>query len=224
MRDDVLEATLSYNKYGGYCIPRRSVHRPAAQYVLSGRVWEEETIEYLVSVAKPNTDIVHAGTFFGDFLPALSRHFRVVYAFEPVEVNFRCAEVTCLLNGLYNVVLSKHALGATCGEALMKTKDEDGIYYGGHSHIAPDGDECVLVRKLDRALPAKTDISVIHLDVEYYEEYVLRGALATIIQHRPVLVVETLPEEFFEEKLVPLGYVLSHKVCGNHVLVPKSNA
>ena len=68
----VLQCCIAYNKYGGYCVPLSSLHRPAAQRILSGDVYEPNTIEFLISNCSDG-DIVHAGAYFGDFLPALSR-------------------------------------------------------------------------------------------------------------------------------------------------------
>ena len=69
---DVLKCKISYNKYGGYCVPLSSHYRPAAKTVLSKKVYEPDTIEYMLKNCKSG-DVVHAGTYFGDFLPALSK-------------------------------------------------------------------------------------------------------------------------------------------------------
>jgi hypothetical protein len=89
-----IEYTLASNFYGSYCVPLSSAHRPAAKKILGGEVWEPETIQFLTSI---RGDIVHAGTYFGDFLPALSAS-RVpgekIFAFEPSRENFQCAQMT----------------------------------------------------------------------------------------------------------------------------------
>src|SRR5262245_29594961 len=82
---DVLQCCIAYNPLGGYCVPLSSRQRPAAQAILDGEIWERATLEILGS-APARGDIVHAGTFFGDFLPALSRSRSgddVLWAFEP---------------------------------------------------------------------------------------------------------------------------------------------
>ena len=67
---DAVDCTLCENEFGRYAVPLSSRHRPAAQAVLAGGVWERETIDCIR--AHPERDVVHAGTYFGDFLPALS--------------------------------------------------------------------------------------------------------------------------------------------------------
>src|SRR6185503_2832313 len=94
---------IAANDLGIFCIPRNALHRPACRAVMLGQVWEAETLQFLVDNAAG--DIVHGGTFFGDFLPALSRAYARVWAFEPNAESFKCAELTIKLNELANVEL-----------------------------------------------------------------------------------------------------------------------
>ena len=66
-----VECILCQNDFGSYCVPKSSQHRPAPQKVLRGQVWENDTIEFMRNHAY-NRDIIHAGMFFGDFLPGLA--------------------------------------------------------------------------------------------------------------------------------------------------------
>ena len=65
-----LKCFVSYNKYGGYCVPESSRFRPAALAILSNDIYEPKTIEFMMSNCADG-DIIHAGTYFGDFF----RHF-----------------------------------------------------------------------------------------------------------------------------------------------------
>jgi hypothetical protein len=88
-------------------VPREALHRPACQAILRGEVWEARTLAFLLAHAGDG-DIVHAGAFFGDFLPALSRAAAPgakIRAFEALEKNWRYAAATAALNGLANVDL-----------------------------------------------------------------------------------------------------------------------
>ena len=55
----ILQGCISYNEFGGYCVPLASRHRPAAQTIISGSVWEPKTIEFIASHTNGG-DIVHA--------------------------------------------------------------------------------------------------------------------------------------------------------------------
>lgn len=61
-----LSGQVAYNEFGGYFIPNSSLHRPAVQQVLKGGVFERETIEFICQFGTEG-DVIHAGTFFGDF-------------------------------------------------------------------------------------------------------------------------------------------------------------
>jgi FkbM family methyltransferase len=225
----VLDCRIASNNYGAYAVPRSSAHRPAAQAILRGGVWEPETVELLLR-SDPEADVVHAGTFFGDFLPALGRS-RVagarVHAFEPNSENYRCAQITVLLNGLDNVILTRAGLDATSGEGELAIQSPDGVALGGTSHLitvaesATGTTEPVPLVSLDDAVPVDRRVGVVQLDVEGHEQAALEGGLQLIRRCRPVLVLESPPPaDWFALHLDDLHYRLTEKVSGNAVLVP----
>lgn len=228
----VLSAFIAYNRYGAYCVPHSSLHRPAAQKILAGDVQEPDTIDYMLAHCGQG-DIVHAGTYFGDFLPALSRgcsSSASVWAFEPNRENYRCAEITVRLNELQNVQLFNAGLGERNERAHMKIADHTGQSLGGGSHIlrhshATTGDDVEPVRlvSIDETIPDDRLVSVIQLDVEEYEQPALAGALRTIRRCLPVLILENLPEPaWFSANILALGYRESGKVHRNAVFLSES--
>jgi len=234
--EGALDCTVARNRYGLYCVPYSCREKHEAQRILQSRVWEPETIE-LLSGTDPDGDIVHAGTFFGDFLPALARSRRngaLVWGFEPNAESYRCAEVTVLLNGLQNVVLTHAALAAEDGgTAQLVTSNRFGAPTGGGSRVvkgaaarrlaggaavAPGTEEVDLV-SIDEAVGGERTVAVIQLDVEGHEQEALEGALQTIERCRPLLVLEGVPgEDWFAAKLAPLGYRRAGSVAVNTVL------
>jgi FkbM family methyltransferase len=219
---------LASNEHGLYCVPRSSHHRPVAQAILAHRVWEAETLE-LICAADPGADVIHAGTFFGDFLPALSRSRTgdgSVWAFEPHRENHRAAQITILLNDLRNVELTPAGLSAERGAGLLAVGDREGVPLGGSSRIIQDRsrarwwehEEVPMVR-IDDVVGEERRITAIHLDVEGHEQQALTGALATIERCRPMIVVETLPDDaWLAGNLEPLGYRVQTGVNRNSVL------
>jgi FkbM family methyltransferase len=232
----MLRCAVAYNRYGGYCVPLSSLHRPAAQAILAGGVWERETIEFLASHGREG-DLIHAGTFFGDFLPALSRsrsNGAKVWAFEPNNENYRCATLTLAINGIHNVTLTNAGLGEKRETLSLQTKGSDGIALGGASRLlsgdtvaavpAPDT-ERVQVVTLDSVIPEDREVALIHLDVEGSETQALNGARNIIRRCLPVIVLETLPtDEWIAENLRPLGYRIRFKVHDNTVLLSSEAA
>jgi FkbM family methyltransferase len=225
-----VECTLCENAFGRYCVPKSSQHRPASQEVLRGHVWERETIEFMRRHAR-DRDVVHAGMFFGDFLPGLAPAIapgRKMFAFEPNPESFACAQWTALLNGLTNVDMQNAGLGDAKKSALMRTR-ENGKAIGGASHIlAGDGDYKgmegdvipISVVAIDEILPPVADVGIIQLDIEGYEKYALMGAVNTIRKDRPIIILENVPQDVIEEFLVPIGYRRGDAINGNTVFVP----
>jgi len=216
---------VAYNRFGGYCIPSTAKHRPAAQRVFAGLVWEESTIEYIMAHCGDG-DVITAGTFFGDFLPALSRgiaHGATLWAFEPNPESYRCAAMTGLINDLRNVNLMHAALGEKRGEGELIIADFEGKALGGVSQMrGAIGNERargehavpVTVVAIDDVVPDTSLVSVLQLDVEGAESAALTGAMATIRRGRPRLVLETLPEEgsWLAKELDTLGYRIDCKL------------
>lgn len=210
-----LRCLIASNSHGLYCVPASSKHRPAARAILAEKVWEAETLGFLCANCAKG-DVIHAGTYFGDFLPALSKAAAPdarIWAFEPSRENFRCAEITLKLNGIQNVALKHAALGEALGTAQLCTSQSEGRPFGGGSAIAAEQRsgfiyEEVKVLAIDDAVPTDRSISVLQLDVEYYEQQALTGALGTIRRCRPLLVLETLPRDpgWFAENILALGY------------------
>ena len=225
---DSVPCVIAYNKYGGYCLPINSIQRPALQVTLRGKVWEEETLNFLCSNLE-NGDIVHAGTYFGDFLPALSKACSknsLVWAFEPNYENFLCAKMTVYINKLSNVKLTNTGLGEKNQTALMNTSDKKGRGMGGSSTILENNNnfeerqlEEVNITSLDSFIPLDRNISILQLDVEGYEKHALSGGIEVIKRCKPILVIEALPNEAWMKKnIYELGYEKVSVVQGNIIL------
>ena len=240
---DVLDCIITFNEYGVYCVPRSSSHRPAAYKLLSGRVYEPQTIAFMLENCASG-DIIHAGAYFGDFLPALARQIGFnskIWAFEPNTENYRCAQITLIMNGISNVVLSNSAVGASRAESNLTVKDSSGKDLGGASTLItgkPGGsgrEQQVTVVPIDETIPNDRHVSIIQLDVEGYEKEALVGGMLTIRRCRPILILETLPgvkpifeDEWFIHNFMDEGYQVSGYLHGNvilkHVIPRKKHA
>ncbi len=232
--DPNLQVAVARNRYGAYCVPRSSRDRPAARSILAGNVHEPNTIEFLRSHCGAG-DIVHAGAYFGDFLPALSQGVAAdarVWAFEPNRENYRCAQKTLLLNGLVNVELLNAGLGERRNVLRLLTTDPSGVARGGASTIIsgtshPMGHtELVPIVTIDDTLPLDRYVSIIQLDVEGHEQEALAGGLKTIARCRPVILVEVLAEsrlllsDWFSTNILGAGYRGAGSIDGNEVFFP----
>jgi len=226
-----LKCRIWYNRYGGYCLPESSLHRTAPRKILRGEVYEPDTLEFMREHCAGG-DIVHAGTYFGDFLPALSPACSegcTLWAFEPNPENYRCAQITTLINGLDNVRLQNAGLGEAPGLLQMRTRDSRGVSLGGKSRLLsgeafdPATDEVVHIVTVDSVVGDLRPVSIIQLDVEDHEQAALTGALQTIQRCLPIIILEVrrgsalLESEWFRETILALGYRQTDKLHGNSV-------
>jgi FkbM family methyltransferase len=214
-----LKCKIVYNKYGGYCIPDLYLpHCNAARDLSAGKVYESHTIKYLVPHCGKG-DVIHAGAYIGDFLPAISDSLApgaILWTFEPNPKNYLCATITKYVNQLDNVKMYKAGLGEKSGSALMKTLGENGAPMCGMSKIVEDGNETVKMMTIDEVIPSDRNITLLHLDVEGYEAQALLGASKTIHRCEPVIILETLSDE--DWLLNAFGYKVVRKVGRNSVL------
>jgi FkbM family methyltransferase len=189
-------------------------------------VWEEKTIA-LIAKNCGKGDVIHAGTYFGDFLPALSKALSPgaqLWAFEPSSENHTCAQRTLELNDLKNVSLLHAGLGARNNEGTICVAN-NGVPQGGGSRftnekIAEQTLENVQLLALDSVIPEDREVSVIQLDVEDYEQQALKGALGILKRCRPLLILEMLPRNprWHANNILSLGYREIGQVHRNRVL------
>ena len=216
--DTALDVLIARNEHGLYCVPA-AARGVVPRTIRRGKVWERDTLELLGAIAG---DVVHAGAFFGDFLPALARSREgKVWTFEPNLENFRCATVTVYLNGLENVTLVHAGLSDRPGEAFVTTGATGWNLSGGVARLVFDDSfsrsrEAVSVTTIDATVPEDRHVGAIHLDVEGHEQQALLGALRTIERCRPVILVETLPSPEWLAQNLP-GYRRSGQVDRNIV-------
>lgn len=211
------------NQYGVYHLPDGVRHRPAAKALMAGEVYEPETIAFMRAQAKDG-DIIHAGAFFGDFLPALSSALadgRKVWAFEPNPSSFQAAEKTVALNRLGNVELINAALSDRADSVLLRTHKSGGRPLGGASHLVPEdgeGVEPVPSAMLDFTVPLDRKVTILQLDVEGHERQALRGAYHIVNAWRPLLVLEYFSNQRWVQRTFRgLGYRQVGKLHGNFV-------
>lgn len=222
MHGKVLQCALGHNEFGSYCVPLSSKHRPAAAAILASDIWEPDTIRFIVENVGQG-DIIHAGAYFGDFIPALSAGLQEncqLWAFEPNQENYRCAQITSLLNDCQNVALFNAALARNSGRAKLAISDDRGIPLGGGSHISNSKATVeVETMMIDDVIPSSRNVSILQLDVEHYEQYALAGGLRLVGRCLPIIILETLPNmQWLEAHLQPLGYEARAKVHANTIL------
>jgi FkbM family methyltransferase len=205
-----------------YFVPRYAMHRPVARKILR-KSYVSPPLHSLVERVmewRPGS-MLHAGTFFGDMLPSFSRKTPgLVYAFEPVLENYLLARHVTERNELDNVLLFHAALADCTRQGQVETMKSSTQHRGGASFVVSNPERRTHATQRVSLIPvdhlAIDDLSMLQLDVERFERYVLEGALETIARNEPVIVLEDNLDDC-EELLSTLGYTRSGQVAGDHL-------
>ena len=191
--------------------------------VLRGIIHEPETEEFVKNNIKDG-DIVHAGAGFGDSIVQFEKFInpnQMIWAFEPIPESFKCVKINLLLNDCTNVVIRNLGLSNKCGDKNFITKYKKDSHRGVAVAIVEQETEMtekLFCSTIDVEIPKRRKIDIIHLDVEYHEQYALEGGLKTIQRNLPIIIIETLPsDEWLENNLYTLGYNKIRKVDKNTV-------
>lgn len=154
--------------------------------------YNEETVEVMRRVLRPDSHGVDVGAFEGTLTRPMVRLAPrgTHYAIEPQPVYARR-----LREKFPGVQVLEVALGEAEGRASFTLALDDPAYSGFKAQPFPRADEktqtiSVRVARLDDIVPAATPPAFIKIDVEGAEFMVLRGAKATLLRARPVVVFE----------------------------------
>lgn len=140
-----------------------------------------------------DTEVLDIGANNGHFTVEFSHYVGDegrVYSFEPQRIIFQQLCGNIFLNGLDNVYTYNVAVGHESGSVNVEKVDyfSDGNVNFGDVHIVKDEGEKVPLIRIDDI--EFRNISVIKIDVQGFEEYVIKGAVDTINKHRPFIFVE----------------------------------
>jgi FkbM family methyltransferase len=124
--------------------------------------------------------VVQAGGNIGVFPKALSKHFRRVITFEPLEENFKLLKKR--VHKIPNVLAINAALGNERCDVGMNVSNWIG------EHTVNEGGTGVRMVVLDDFHLDECDL--LWLDVELYENHVLDGAINLIERFSPPIIIE----------------------------------
>lgn len=170
--------------------------------MISGRPHEPNTIQLMRNILKKlGGSAVHAGSWCGDMLPALSKACGKegkVYTFEPVLKNYILSKQTIASNQLENIHLFNMGLGSSFRSTHVTISDSTGRNLGGRSFIGDQTlnkqkiygtQELVSIIPLD-SINMPGDVSLVHLDIEGSEMCALNGAREFIAKKQPIFLIE----------------------------------
>jgi FkbM family methyltransferase len=173
--------------------------------------WENSHKEKIEKHVKKRGTVVQAGGGCGMYPRLLSDMFERIYSFEMEPSNFQC-----LVRNVErkNVWCFNAALGDKM--SFVSVKEGNRSNRGTHKVNLQDGP---VPQMMIDTFPWR-NVDFIWLDVEGYEENVLRGAKNTINKFRPIIFAEggrTRCREFVES----LNYEMADQSVSDTIFLPK---
>lgn len=165
--------------------------------LLSQGCYDWTAISWLLGVLNQESRIVFVGAHLGALLVpiALRSGSRHIVAFEPAPRNHWLLKVNLAINGLSEVIVHCHAVGAMEGSVRFTENPIN----TGNSRISPVGESFVPMTTLDTALRfQRRDTDLLVLDVEGFEVHAMRGATWSL-EHTRYFYVEFAPEQLMEQ-------------------------
>jgi FkbM family methyltransferase len=159
------------------------------RFIVQNQVWEPWLVALFAKYVRPGSTVIDAGAHVGIHTLSFARLVGSsgrVYAFEPQRKLFRELVFNIRLNAMENVVPLRYALGHTAGVTQMDNTvpaNEGSTSVGG-------GGERVELRPLDSF--GFRNVSLLKIDVEHFEDFLLEGAQLTIARNRPVILIEIM--------------------------------
>lgn len=140
--------------------------------------------------------LVQAGGNAGFYVKQYAEKFKTVYTFEPDYVNFYCLNRNVPNSNVFKFQSCLGSENKTVGFSINERNR-------GASHV--DGTGHIPTLKIDNL--GLTECNLIHLDIEGYEYFALQGALKTIKQFSPIVVIEVWIE--MKDRFVKDSNILS---------------
>ena len=129
--------------------------------------------------------IIQAGGHCGLYPIQYSKRFETVYTFEPTYINHYCLRENT--KDYENIIVHNNGLGEIEKKVLFNVSRKNS---GGH-HVNPEESDTgnISIKTIDSY--NVIDCDLIHLDIEGYELFALKGAVNTIKSSKPMIVLET---------------------------------
>lgn len=191
-------STADVIEFGGWSMPATERHMNAWMTEVRD-TWEgrlsyqghkiRKAFELCEKAGKQFDTAIDIGAHIGTWSYYFAKRFKRVYAWEPVELHAKCFERNVDTG---NVTLFREALGESEGVVRINAIAES----TGDSHVVGRSEAGIEARMttLDSRMDAISGaVDLMKIDCEGYEYFILRGAEAVIIKHKPVVVVEQKP-------------------------------
>lgn len=136
-----------------------------------------------------NKAIIDVGCFVADSCLVFRKYTKnKIYTFEPVLENYKLAQKTIELNNLQDVVLENLALGDKEEESEITANGMQSSIL--HVKYKNNKTEKIKTTTLDKYVKDNNiEVGLIKVDIEGFEPYFLRGAVETIKEQKPIILL-----------------------------------
>lgn len=172
------------------------------------REWETTHKDAYLKYCKQRRVVVQAGGNCGLYPRLFAKYFERVYTFEPDALNFHCLVNNCQLP---NIIKINAALGDV---NKMVNINNGNLGNVGTFTILEDQHNYIPMFTVDQLSLDACDL--MQLDVEGYEDRIIRGAAQTIERFKPVVSMETVNRQS-EAFLMNFGYQQVEKVGADKI-------
>lgn len=176
--------------------------------LIEGWVYEEYLYHFINDnmLDLSDTEIIEVGANNGNFTVEFANMVGdegKVYAFEPQRIVFQQLCGNVFINGLDNVYTYNVAVGHENGVVNIENIDyhQTGRVNFGDVHIVTEKDSDVSIPVITLDSLSYNNLSIIKVDVQGFEVYVIRGAVQTIMKHRPFIFIE-----IEDDQLIKYGF------------------
>lgn len=174
------------------------------QELISGRLFEAETVDWLARLVRPGMTVLDVGANFGYYTLLFSRWVKAsgkVIAFEPTSEYRQRLEQHLALNNAENVVVAPVGLSDQAGEVQIAVGECSATLHWAFDQT-PRATETIQLTRLDDwwqaylAADNPDKLDVIKVDLDGHEPHFLHGAHATLRRHRPLMVAEFFAPQY----------------------------
>jgi FkbM family methyltransferase len=165
-------------------------------HMKDGSGFEPQSLALWARMVQPGMVALDVGAYTGLFSIVAALHGAEVVAMEPMPANRWRLDVNACMNKVNNYI-------RIVPKAASDRSGTTRLYYSRHTPLTTGGSleggiqghtdsievECVTIDSL-----CLQNVAALKIDVELHELSVLKGAMATIQQSKPPLIIETLNE------------------------------
>ena len=200
---------------------------PISSSIKNNTFWEKHLHDVFEKFINENSIVIEGGCHIGSHTIKMALMCKHIYAFEPFPKSYDLLKKNIEINKLENVSLIKKGLSNTSNTVQfgwIPSKNPGGSGLSDNPMGQPkwinNSEEKIDVQLTTIDMLDLKNLDFIKLDVEGYEELVIKGGLKTIKNFKPVITLESWSDHngqvninHTKEKfsnLIELGYKLIH--------------